>query len=539
MMVSEEYVKSLYYSYQGQVLKKQLDSIRSLERNSVGKIDDESISLDDLGKLYAKTRSNSLKDFVELGLSKDKVDDLIAEIGKNEEKLLDGVKTMAYDSSVFRKELDAIRKLKPEEAAEKIDMYNDGSYITLPSYVYAISWICRLNGFWDAWIKLYDAMKVFPLKGALLFGLKTPEECLYFANKQKSKPSSIVDIKLLQDVFFRIICESQDILTKNAESKTLSEEYRSAAKKFLHSLDETVGTARSEFIDISIHSLGLDKTVDWIMGLKNRFSEDSRFNHFRYLEAVELHADLIKKVNSTIIKDVASTDVDNLIFYLSVCDPKMTEISEGLLKNLMAATYSGNFKLREPDTSGVEDMRSVYKHLSSPTVTIWKRIGECRKRIEGYDVDKDGRLNNLYGDRFWLSVLMLRLEETQNEEEFKSLVEILIRLASQSFDKGDFFIPMYIGELIASQVLTECKDWYELKLIHEYCDLVEVLRVLCGNNGEFSDKVKADLTARLKKEWQYEKGMKSSYNQNVISFLEDFMHSSGISFEALKKSPRG
>lgn len=530
-MVSEDYVKSLYYSCQGQFLKKQLDSIRSVDRNSESKIDDISISIEDLGRLYDNSRSNSLKDLVELGLSKGKVNSLIDEVGKDEKKLFDGVRTMAYNSSGFRNELDLIRDIKPEVAVDKIDMYNDGSYLTLPSYVYAISWICKLNGYWDEWIKLYDTLRVFPLKGALLLGLNTPEKCLFFANRQKSKPSSKVDIKLLQDVFFRVICESQDTLTKNSESKSLTEEYRSTAKYLLDSLYETIDPARSEFIDISISTLGLDKSVDWIMGLKNRFYEDSQFNRFRHVEAAKLYSDLIKKVNSTSIKDISSTDVDNLIFYLSVCDPKMTEITEELLRDLMNATYSSNFKLREPDTTGMEDMRSVYKHLYSSTIEIWNTLSEFRKRTEGYDIDKDERLNNIYGDRFWLSVLMLRLEETQNEEDFKSLVEILIRVASQSFDKGDFFIPMYIGELIVSQVLTNDKDWYELKLINEYCDLVEVLRILCGNNGEFSDEVKAALTTRLEKEWLYEKEIKSSYNQNVISFLEDFMQSSNISLK--------
>ncbi|MDE6631382.1 MAG: hypothetical protein K2K23_00115, partial [Muribaculaceae bacterium] len=391
-----------------------------------------------------------------------------------------------------------------------------------------IAYICKLYDYSDEWLRLYDILRLFPLKGALLYGLATPEGCLRVAERQSGKNSDKIDMTLLQNIFFLKSCDCMENLSRNSESRHLTEKQRQKSQDLMNDFQVQQRGVAEKFIDFCWNTLGIEKTVTWIVDLYKRYNEENRFTHFQCLTANLLNSILKGKIENIDPKLLSSSNYENLLFYLSSLDKKNTEIDGSLIASLMKVTYSGFFQMPETNEEGFEKLRGVYTHLSGDSKETWAKVCTFRHATEGFKVDDDDRYHTVNGDVFWLSVLLLQLESTADKENLRFLAELALESASNSLDRGNFFISLYIAELIVSQVIPEYKDWFELKLINEYCDLVEVLRIMSANNGAFSDKVKAALKRRVDREWKLEKEIKGSYNKEMLEFLDEFLHRSHI-----------
>ena len=91
--------------------------------------------------------------------------------------------------------------------------------------------------------------------------------------------------------------------------------------------------------------------------------------------------------------------------------------------------------------------------------------------------------------------------------------------------EDQFFVPYYIAELIATQVLEAEKDEFEHKLIERNSSLSFVLRILTANNGQLSEKNKTALKRRVDLEWEWEKKLMIQRKNEMYKVLDKYIAS--------------
>ena len=110
------------------------------------------------------------------------------------------------------------------------------------------------------------------------------------------------------------------------------------------------------------------------------------------------------------------------------------------------------------------------------------------------------------GDSYWYSVLMLQREADQSTDKFWTIANMLIAFNEEKHQVTYycFFLPLYLTELVAIQILPQEKDSFEEQLIETSARTTVALRVLTANGGCLSDRNKKQLQSRLNEEWQVE-----------------------------------
>ena len=110
------------------------------------------------------------------------------------------------------------------------------------------------------------------------------------------------------------------------------------------------------------------------------------------------------------------------------------------------------------------------------------------------------------GDSYWYSVLMLQREADQSTDKFWTIANMLIAFNEEKHQVpyDCFFLPLYLTELVAIQILPQEKDSFEEQLIETSARTSVALRVLTANGGCLSDRNKKQLQSRLNEEWQVE-----------------------------------
>lgn len=177
------------------------------------------------------------------------------------------------------------------------------------------------------------------------------------------------------------------------------------------------------------------------------------------------------------------------------------------------------------ERKGIELARAVYGLVSADKSEGLKLLRVKHKPQEGYKVDLEKAFEAAFGESFLLSVLLLQVETTGDKARFQELMELLYKYAQNGtmMQEDQFFIPFYIAELIASQVIKDEKDTFENELITSYPQLPFVLRILTANGGEMSEDVKIALKKRVDLEWRWEKKLMIQRKNQMWKVLEKYI----------------
>ena len=145
--------------------------------------------------------------------------------------------------------------------------------------------------------------------------------------------------------------------------------------------------------------------------------------------------------------------------------------------------------------------------------------------MEGYHVDWDKAFRSCSADSLWFSVLLLQTETTGNKAYFWKVMDNLFRFANyeRSTVTDYYFMPFYIAEIIAIQILKEEKDRFEEMLINRISNLHFLLRVLTANEGALSEENREALRLRCKYEWSLEKELTIKQMQEQTDFLDGYV----------------
>ena len=129
-----------------------------------------------------------------------------------------------------------------------------------------------------------------------------------------------------------------------------------------------------------------------------------------------------------------------------------------------------------------------------------------------------------------------KVKESDKEklELFKQIARCIIKQCHCCvFDRDIqqyYYQPLLILALVANQILTGVKDWYNLLLLKELDDFRVLLRVLTDGNAVLTEENSRMLAVRKSQEWMYIRATMEDLAQTKreIPFYEEKMVKLGI-----------
>lgn len=454
------------------------------------------------------------------------------------EKYIDGADWDSYiknardmegnNASLLSYTKEAYAKAKSDdELINEIYHFNDGGYIELPDDVEALVWMIKLQQRWDLFVKVLDCLKFFPYQGCLIYYVRTVEECSTVINLLHGCQHEEVMQYLMREQVFRIIQEEEHCLKANAEGGIHERWVKEAIELYGQWVNTRENTLRG-FAKEWVNVFGAEKQSEWI-SLKFRQTLGKAEQFKTYEEGVLTVLDKYTKEQLTFesIK-YNEKELPTLFNYaLSAKEAGLSEqvrmsIFRAIIAQIYKTSYCPEWQLSE---KGIELARAVYGLVPADKAEGLRLLRVKHKPQEGYKVDYEKAFETAFGESFLLSVLLLQVETTGDKARFNELKDMLYMYAQNGslMQEDQFFIPFYIAELIASQVIKDEKDTFEKKLIMSYPQLPFVLRILTANGGEMSDDNKNALKKRVELEWQWEKKLMIQRKNQMWKVLEKYI----------------
>ena len=469
--------------------------------------------------------------YIGLSLSDDSIERIIDDVRLS--SVLRESRACSYDENIAqfcRTELKD--ELTDDEVIAKIDHMNDGAYTYLPEYLQTIAYHLLRTQKKDLLYRLLVKLKYFPLQGVLIYDLHTVEDCVEFISMvEKDKPvRQKVLLYLLRERLFDIMRDECDNLRTNADDTQLPEKYRAWDVEELHQWQEGVDGRTRQALETFMATFGIHDMAIWMAHKDAQAEGKSK----KYSEG---EMDILKRYEANVMNklDVTTLDMSNLdlctLLYLSqsVCkSSSIDNVADDYLKVLCHLLYTDKgFTLPQLTEKTIGRMRDIYQIMQHSKIDLinYPQIYKPSK-FEDTSEYYHQFFRCQAGDAYWYSVLMLQREADQSSDMFCTIASMLI-----GFNKEEhqvpydcFFLPLYLTEVVAIQILPQVKDSFEEQLIESSARTSVALRVLTANGGCMSDSNKQKLQSRLDEKWKEEANLLQRQDARLYGYLIDYIN---------------
>lgn len=446
--------------------------------------------------------------------------------GKEQEVALKSIGEDHRKGSLFRlcKELDSKGE---DEQIREINSYNDGSYVKVWSPVEALAWILSRKEEWKLFLNLLLTIEYIPLQGALIsIGLHTVEDVFSVISlaSMESVPKPLQ--YLLREHCYHLLAEVPCHLSELIEDENSSEVIKQLASDVLNQYESEKEKRLDALTDFWVNGLGKEECVVWLSQKRN--IAERNIDIARKSQQKELTRIISGKLSLS-QQDIDSFDLEDKDFHslLSISKSVKTKESAARIIDAIARCLFSEGVYLSTTVDGVmlENLRSLYICLNKSGKNGMIILNRYRKPLEGFAVVLERSIHAIRQEAYWLSMLLLSIEESRDESKFDEYVHALFRdtyLSINSFS-DDVFPPYIIAESIVSQVLVNKKDAFELKMLEEISDLVFIIRVFTANEGVFSDVVATAFCERLKAEWPTARKLLLQRRGGNVAFFDSFL----------------
>lgn len=421
-------------------------------------------------------------------------------------------------------------ELPNEEVIKKISCYNDGAYLELPSGIHALGMILLRENALDIWCSLLVKLHYFPIQGALIYSLKTVEQCLdvWRMLLEKKYHRFKVVAYLLREHMMRLLAKESDLLERNSQSNLLEDEDRKYGQRLYASWRDNMPKYVERMVGLWLETFGTQEMAGWYSNMFARLESAHRNFISNELKCVELVGKFLTPAVEPNQEAIATADYQTLLYYMRIAMQR--ELKGDLCKNMTERlchfTYNERYipqmKLEERT---FETLRHIYYCIINSGVDGLSLMIQERYPIEGFSVNLDKAYRSCSADSIWLSALLLQIEKIEDRGYFWKVVESLYRFANyeKSTVTDYYFMPFYIAEIVAIQIIPDQKDVFESMMIDRVSNLHFLLRVLTANDGDLSKGNKAALKFRCDREWQWEKQLISQQLKEQTEYLDEYV----------------
>lgn len=421
--------------------------------------------------------------------------------------------------------------MSEDEIISIITPYNDGSYVELPEYINLLSYLLLRDKRYNMWVTMLTKIKYFPLQGALLHHIHTLQDLISIFQELK-RPNIIhrkVILYLLRDKYFQILSKQPQTLQRGLEYMTSSQKnsYISIYKELLDEWNKDVEPNTKTIFDYLSIQLGLSNCSEWYSKKYNQYADkDKRFVEFEQ-KAVDVIGKVMSELSNPVKWNVQTADISTLLYYITQTEIKqITQYrSKLLIQTLFDCLYSNrNHYQIKLDEEFFKVLRLAYGCLVRSKLDPIQMLQSFSYANEGYQVNYMQVLQTRRGDTFWLSMLLLGAGEREDEYLFNNYVEfILKRVIAQGGDAKEYMIPLYVAELIFTQVFKKDKADFEITIIKNIPNLGLVLSILLANQGDLTQPVKSELLERISEEWNVEESLMKQKRDSNLKVLNDYI----------------
>lgn len=267
---------------------------------------------------------------------------------------------------------------------------------------------------------------------------------------------------------------------------------------------------------------------DWIFSYKPRTNSRQYKPNDIYNSEIKLLTETYKKTSIELLSlDIQSFNLQKFNFYVEVIKDKEDKKNASTLLDAMT-NYISSDKFfwdrtyAEPYWSALKSLGFIISQQDNPIQTAKELINKFKTIHQGWNPSKID-FSPLVKESFICSGVALLFEnesafKDKNEKEFffkELLNHILTQDRFSHIDNSEYYqMPLHLLFLVANQILSEVREFYEQELIDNYDNLYSLLAILSNDKIPLLDNSKEQLKKRLDIEYLLLKRQFSNRSQN-------------------------
>ncbi|MCK9220778.1 MAG: hypothetical protein M0P47_12115 [Bacteroidales bacterium] len=438
------------------------------------------------------------------------------------DKLLDSIRT--YDKDFLNGYVSSIQKLPKENIWNFVqEATRHSDYMTL-SHEYSFISSVLIKKDISLWIEFWDNLKLPIIQDCVfisLFNFK-PQVYLQLVSKLTDKKTVVKsDLKVLLFIVARNYFETSNKLTERfsfyEDSERKNERNEQFFKKGIEQQKEWLKEREKNYKNIfqSLKKkLSNSEIEDWIFSYKPRTNNRQYKPNDIYNDEIKLLTKIYKEKSVELLSsEMQSFNLQKFNFYVEVIkDKEDKKFASTLLDAMTNYIFSDKFfwdrTYVEPYWSALKGLGFVISQQAKPIQTANELINKFKTIHQGWNPSKD--FSPLVKESFIYSGIALLFE---NESAFKENIEkenffkevlnhILIQDRYSQTDNSEYYqMPLHLLFLVANQIFSDVKEYYEQELINNYDSLYSLLSILSSDEEPICDNSKTLINERLNKEY--------------------------------------
>ena len=435
------------------------------------------------------------------------------------DKLLDAVRT--YDKEFVNGYESSLSKLPKENLWNFVQEATRHSDYMMLNHEFSFISSVLIRKDISLWIEFWDNLKLPIIQDCVFvssFNL-TPQEYLQLVDKLTDEKTIIKsDLKVLLFIAAQNYFETSNKLTERFsiydDSDRKNERNEQFFEKGIKQQKEWLEVKKNNYENI-IQSL--KKTLsnseieDWIFSYRPRTNSHQHKPNDIYNLEIKLLTETYKEKSVTLLTlDLQSFNLQKLNFYVEVIKAKedkknASTLLEAMIKYISSDKFFWDRTYTEPYWSALKGLGFVISLQENPIQTAKELINKFKTIHQGWNPSKIDS-SPLVKESFICSGVALLFEnesafkdKNKKESFFKELLNhILTQDRFSHIDNSEYYqMPLHLLFLVANQIFSDVKEFYEQELIDNYDNFYSLLAILSNDKIPLLDNSKEQLKKRL------------------------------------------
>ena len=435
------------------------------------------------------------------------------------DKLLDAVRT--YDKEFVNGYESSLSKLPKENLWNFVQEATRHSDYMMLNHEFSFISSVLIRKDISLWIEFWDNLKLPIIQDCVFvssFNL-TPQEYLQLVDKLTDEKTIIKsDLKVLLFIAAQNYFETSNKLTERFsiydDSDRKNERNEQFFEKGIKQQKEWLEVKKNNYENI-IQSL--KKTLsnseieDWIFSYRPRTNSHQHKPNDIYNLEIKLLTETYKEKSVTLLTlDLQSFNLQKLNFYVEVIKAKedkknASTLLEAMIKYISSDKFFWDRTYTEPYWSALKGLGFVISLQENPIQTAKELINKFKTIHQGWNPSKIDS-SPLVKESFICSGVALLFEnesafkdKNKKESFFKELLNhILTQDRFSHIDNSEYYqMPLHLLFLVANQIFSDVKEFYEQELIDNYDNFYSLLAILSNDKIPLLENSKEQLKKRL------------------------------------------
>lgn len=435
------------------------------------------------------------------------------------DKLLDSVRT--YDKEFINGYESSLSKLPKENLWLFVQEATRHSDLMILNHEFSFKSSVLIRKDISLWIEFWDNLKLPIIQDCVFVSSFnfTPQEYLHLVDKLTDEKTIIKsDLKVLLFIVAQNYFETSNKLTERFsiydDSDRKNERNEQFFEKGIKQQKEWLEVKKNNYENI-IQSL--KKTLsnseieDWLFSYRPRTNSRQHNPNDIYNLEIKLLTETYKEKSVALLTlDLQSFNLQKFNFYVEVIKAKedkknASTLLEAMIKHISSDKFFWDRTYTEPYWSVLKGLGFVISLQENPIQTAKELINKFKTIHQGWNPSKID-FSPLVKESFICSGVALLFEnesafKDKNEKEsfFKELLNhILTQDRFSHIDNSEYYqMPLHLLFLVANQIFSDVKEFYEQELIDNYDNFYSLLAILSNDKIPLLDNSKEQLKKRL------------------------------------------